>query len=37
MRRAADGGDPHLVPQELTRKNQPLILPRPASPVMIAV
>ncbi|RHZ65322.1 PWI domain-containing protein [Aspergillus thermomutatus] len=37
MRRAADGGDPHLISQELIRKNQPLILQRPASPVMIAV
>ncbi|GFF88266.1 hypothetical protein IFM53868_05437 [Aspergillus udagawae] len=37
MRRATDGGDPHLIPQELTRMNQPLILQRPASPVMIAV
>ncbi|KAH2989426.1 hypothetical protein KXV25_009285 [Aspergillus fumigatus] len=37
MRRIADGGDPHLTPQELTRMNQPLILQRPASPVMIAV
>ncbi|GFF38579.1 PWI domain-containing mRNA processing protein [Aspergillus lentulus] len=37
MRRAADGGDPHLTPQKLTRMNQPLILQRPASPVMIAV